>query len=386
MEHTGSALAVQVWELQQDYIQDAGSLVTYTVNPRTGALAFAEKTWGKAQAFAFRPQGSILYSNNQVDRGGYGGGVVVAQVDGETATLQPIARYVENTPEIGAPTVHGGGLALSPDGRDLYTTAMYADWPTLALHAVIYQYQLAEDGTFSLTNVRKFEFPVGSNDSLHDPVISPDGNHLYLQSQGFVWGFAIGSDGAVTALADSPYATNPTSISRFRTTPAITPDGKFMAVMDGSIAVFAIDPQSGTLTRVYISEASDWQTVELLADPRGKFFFARQQRYDSGTYGFYDARVAVYAIGADGTLALASILDRPTPWGSMAITPGGKYFYMGGDRVVDGYEVTASGELKPLASSPTAIPSTAMLALPGASLIVPAASPTPVKDGQITPP
>lgn len=150
-------------------------------------------------------------------------------------------------------------------------------------------------------------------------VVSPNGKFAYFPSrtgtQG-VLGFSIGSNGALTALAGSPFKTGFTYWDF-----AVTPDGRHAFGSGGSsIARFSIG-DNGALT--FIADTALAGPQRLQPSPDGRFLFTISSPGGSDI-------VRSWAIGADGGL---TSIGTPITLGGVsskipAIAPDGSYLYV----------------------------------------------------------
>lgn len=87
-------------------------------------------------------------------------------------------------------------------------------------------------------------------------VVTHDGRFVYVSNaaSNSISGFAIGDDGALTALSGTVLGTNPAGSTNLDM--AISADGAFLYTLNaasGSVGVFAIDQQSGSLTSLGVA-------------------------------------------------------------------------------------------------------------------------------------
>jgi 6-phosphogluconolactonase (cycloisomerase 2 family) len=177
---------------------------------------------------------------------------------------------------------------------------------------------------------------------------NPAGTFLYTSdaSSNSVDGFAIGTDGTLTAISGSPFsAPGSGGVSGL----AIDPTGKFLygSVESGSgaIAGFSIGAD-GRLNAIQGSPfTAGTSPAQIVIHPDGKFLYA----------GDAAGGILVFSILSGGALTLTS--DLPFPAGappSLAITPDGKFLYVADfDSFVDAYSIDGtSGSLTALAGSP----------------------------------
>jgi 6-phosphogluconolactonase (cycloisomerase 2 family) len=210
-------------------------------------------------------------------------------------------------------------------------------------------------------------------------------------------GFSIGSDGALTSIAGSPFTVNsPEGI-------AVVPSGKFAYVVNGNLLAYAIG-SNGALTLIGSYAAGNangtGEGYGVLTDPQGKFVYVASALSGSGQiYGFSigsngtltpvpgspiaagerarilaiepdrefmyvsaDAyptnriAVSVYGIGLDGALTALPHLRLPIdklPTFAAAPDPNGKFIFgLTGVHDISGFNVGDEGALTPLPRSP----------------------------------
>ncbi|HLV87243.1 MAG TPA: beta-propeller fold lactonase family protein [Candidatus Sulfotelmatobacter sp.] len=179
------------------------------------------------------PSGTVLYVTG------------AAQLAGQPGYLETLSVNTSATPplsliQVTQPGSSPYGLAINPAGTSLYT-ANFGD-------NTISEFTINSDGTLTqLTGS-----PIG--ETYTGPVsllIDKSGKYLYVanqQSSGNLAGYAIGGDGGLTLLTNSPFATGaqPSFI-------ASDPGGGFLFVGNQSSPVvqsFRLDASSGTLTSV----------------------------------------------------------------------------------------------------------------------------------------
>lgn len=149
----------------------------------------------------------------------------VASHTSETITAFSIAAGGTLTPAAGSPFPAPWdqlGVAVTPDGKHLYTASSGAGEPLSA-------FSIAEDGR--LTAVGGSPFTAGG-DHANSVAVSPDGRHLFVSNTGeFEWepgdgptnstvsALSIASDGSLSAVPGSPFATGYTPVE-----PTVSPD------------------------------------------------------------------------------------------------------------------------------------------------------------------
>jgi DNA-binding beta-propeller fold protein YncE len=174
--------------------------------------------------------------------------------------------------------------------------------------------------------------------------ITPDGARLFAANAGgtTISAFQVdASSGSLTALSAVSDPDGPVAL-------AITPDGStmFAANPSGSVSAFLID-QFGTAVPAQLGGASLASTgpTALAVSPDGSHLFVAESAV---------AKLAVFSIGAGGTLTPVGTADTGTGPAGVAITPDGSRVYVAnasGDNV-SGFSVSPSGALAPLGGSP----------------------------------
>jgi 6-phosphogluconolactonase (cycloisomerase 2 family) len=187
------------------------------------------------------------------------------------------------------------------------------------------------------------------------PAFSPNGQFLYVMNQAAtgagansVSGYAIGSDGSLTAIAGSPFAagTDPTWI-------AFTPDGKYAYVSDSGvdkISAYSVNATSGALTALSTPTfATDEHPQDLSIDTAGTHLYAPVANGSSA------GAVDWFTINADGTLTGKTSIPAGVTPVFLDIVPTGKFAYVSSaaGAEVYGYSISSStGALTTLAGSP----------------------------------
>jgi 6-phosphogluconolactonase (cycloisomerase 2 family) len=224
-----------------------------------------------------RPDGHTLY---------------IAHVDSASVTAFTINSDGTLTPlrTATASVADPRGLAVTPDGRFLYVG--HGDHTSIG---AITAFAINADGT--LTSIGS---PIKAGGFCGALAITPDGHHLYLtcsDSDG-IYGYAIGSDGALTPLPHSPYA-----VSDYPEAIATSPDGRFVSIASvglgtqppgpGAVSNFSIG-SDGALTPVPNSSHPFEGSTGITILPNGKFVYA------SG--GVPQGKLDASGIDAAGTL------------------------------------------------------------------------------------
>jgi 6-phosphogluconolactonase len=154
-------------------------------------------------------------------------------------------------------------------------------------------------------------FVYGNNDSLSTNTVS---------------GFSADSNGVLTQITGSPFATGGGGTGGGALGPAriTVAGGKFLYASNGgthNISAFSINPTTGLLTPITGSPFSDsasagMGTISLAASPNGQFLF---EGVDSNT------TIVTFSIGTDGSLTELSSVMLPSPPAGMKVSGDGKY-------------------------------------------------------------
>jgi 6-phosphogluconolactonase (cycloisomerase 2 family) len=210
-------------------------------------------------------------------------------------------------------------------------------------------YSIGADG--ALTAVAGSPFAVTSGNAPESAWIDPTGKFVYVTEgtggPGTISAFSISAAGALTEITGSPFASGGDSF-----TVDGTPDGKFLYVSDktnGKIVAFTINATSGALTPLS-TPSFDSGTCWFSVATGGKLLFATDCVGDVGTF----------VLNADGTLTAAA--GSPTLTGADGVypvigDPSGKFVYIGEDTNpgrIFAYQYTSAGALSAVPGSPFA--------------------------------
>jgi len=219
------------------YVANSGSfdISVFSIDPTHGTLTPVQQTGGttagiglSALNMQLSSSGNTLFVTGQVGTQGY-------------IEEFPVSKGVLGSPVPGSPFLTGNGpygLAIDPSGTHLYTANK--------IDNSISAFSIASSGTLTLisTTGETFTGPVSL-------FIDKSGKYLYVanqQSSGNLAAYSIGSDGGLTLLANSPFATGPQP--NFVTGDA---SGDYLFVGNQSTTViqsFSLAPSTGTLTSV----------------------------------------------------------------------------------------------------------------------------------------
>lgn len=298
-------------------------------------------------AVALSPDGRHLYS-----AGYYDDAVAVFSRDSQSGALTYIEVHQDGVNGVDG-IYRASAVALSPDGVHLYAAGYYES-------AVAVFSRDADSGR--LTFIGAYHDDVDGVDGLRgarDVIVSPDGGHVvvagYLEDAVAVFA-RDATTGALTfqqVVFDNTDGVN--GLDGIRSL-AFSPDGGYLytaARSDSAVAVFRRDAASGTLTFLAMQRDNLDGTQGLYGvrgialDPEGTCLYAA---------GHYDDAVAVFA--ADGQTGLLSYLEMysDTDTGvdglnganAVAVSPDGGHVYVAGyyDNAVAAFiRDTATGRL-----------------------------------------
>lgn len=141
-----------------------------------------------------------------------------------------------------------------------------------------------------------------------------------------VSGFSSDSNGVLTAIPGSPFATGGggTSGGALGVDRVTVAGGKFLYASNGdtqNISAFSVNPTTGVLTPVAGSPFSDsaisgFGDISLAASPNGKFLFAGV---------VLNTSIVTFSIGTDGSLTELSSVGIPNPPAGMKVSADGNY-------------------------------------------------------------
>ena len=233
------------------------------------------------------------------------------------------------------------GIAVTPNGKFLYVVNQSS--------RNVSAYTIGADG--ALTAVAGSPFPADFN--ALGIAITPNGAFAYVTNNGAlsVSGYAINAvTGALTAVPGSPFAlgNGPVGV-------AVSPNGLFVYVSNsnGSISVFAVNSGTGALSAV---AGSPFAAVNSLGDiaitPNGSFAYAVVPFLGTAAYTLNAATGAMTAVAG-------SPFGTATSLPSVAVSPDGTLVYVtNGDSLtgnVSAFTINAgSGALSEIAGSPFA--------------------------------
>jgi 6-phosphogluconolactonase len=214
-----------------------------------------------------------------------------------------------------------------------------------------------------LTPISGSTFQLPDNALPGHVLISPDGTHLVATRVGpnagpsFLDGFRIGADGRLTAAPGSPFAAQRVGPFGSAFSP-VDDDRLFVSNAHdgpgaGSVSVYTV-ASNGALSAIAGSPFADNQTAPcwVAVSPDGSALFA----INTGS-----SSISRYAIAGNGTLTLAGSTGMTAPTGlrpfDAAVSPDGAYLYVvdAGVAKISAFAVDGT-TLTELAGSPIAIP------------------------------
>ena len=198
----------------------------------------------------------------------------------------------------------------------------------------------------------KISDQVAAGNGPNSAVMSSDNKYLYVgNADGGISAYAIASDGSLSALSGSPYATGVTPVSL-----AIESGDNYLYALDttsSAISVYRISSSTGSLSAV---QTVYFSSVATVSGPLYAVRAAAHKKYlyvALGTDGIW-----VYKVGTNGTLTYVTSGKAPSGGLSMDVTiePNGNFAYVpDGVSGVWAYSVDQSGRLTVLSSSPFAV-------------------------------
>jgi len=219
------------------YVANSGSfdISVFSINSTTGILTAVAQTGGATAGIGMSALNMLLSSS--------GNTLWVTGQIGTQGFVQefPVSNGVIGAPVPGSPFVTGNGpygLAINSGGTHLYTANK--------IDNSISAFSINSSGALTLisTTGETFTGPVAL-------FIDKSGKYMYVanqQSSGNLAAYSIGSDGDLTVLSNSPFATGPQPSFI-----AGDSSGNYLFVGNQSTPVvqsFSLDPGTGTLTSV----------------------------------------------------------------------------------------------------------------------------------------
>ena len=208
-------------------------------------------------------------------------------------------------------------------------------------------------------------------------VVDPSGSFVYVGNGNGteVSIYSVNNlSGALTQVDTLPARGNPASLALAQGTSPVTRNGKFLYVVNDTVAMdgtggevwmYTIDPSSGALTSTNppFVAASPGSALAIAADPFGRFVYVALNACCSATVppGF-PATIAMFTVDATTGLLTpttpATIMagNSASLIGAISVDPTGRFVYVpdDGHNVILEYAITTpSGVLTPIGSAPT---------------------------------
>ncbi|MGA2252577.1 lactonase family protein [Terracidiphilus sp.] len=279
-----------------------GAIQTFAVDSESGALRYANNTGsspvdsGGSSPAALAVDGSYtnLYVANQGNNT-----VVHFTIDGSGNLTNSDSITLSDTPV---------ALAVAPSGSDLFvaygsSSATLAEYSLSSgkIGSVVAQQALTipgyEGDTVLPTAVTVMQNGAGVYATVYDQsAYNPGGTTTSTANPGWVYGFAIGSSGGLTAAANSPYkaGVKPSGL-------VADPANRFVYIVDyASNQMVGFGISSGTTLNYLISGPykTGNQPSAVTIDPRGKFIYVANA---------LDSTVSSYAINLANGIPSATV-------------------------------------------------------------------------------
>jgi len=278
-----------VWDI------DFGSVLTYTINPTTGALTSTtggingtgiNGTPEFFNSVAVGPSGKFAYAadGGAFPAGSFGGSSSVSMytINHATGALTSIGTISAGTAPV--------SVAVDPSGKFAYV-ANENDTPGSAGNVSMYTINATTGALASIGTISAGTAPVSV-------AVDPAGKFAYVTNSGSndVSMYTIdAATGALISIGSIAAGTNPFSV-------AVDPAGKFAYVAnltghdtDGSVSMYTIDATTGGLTLIG-TIAAELSPTSLAIHPSGKFAYVTNSGSNT---------VSMYSIDrATGTLTL----------------------------------------------------------------------------------
>jgi 6-phosphogluconolactonase len=181
--------------------------------------------------------------------------------------------------------------------------------------------------------------------------ITPDNTYLYVgNTDGGISAYGIASDGSLSALTGSPFATSLTPVSL-----AVDSGGNYLYALDttsSAISVYRVSSSTGALSSL---QTVFFSSVANVSGPLNAVRAAPHKKYLYVALGVDG--IWVYKIGTGGTLTFVTSIKAPSGGQAMdvALEPNGTNAYIpDGVSAISAYSVDQSGGLTVLAGSPFA--------------------------------
>jgi 6-phosphogluconolactonase len=332
------------------YVVGTGDNAIHAINQKsTGALSPAAipifDTNPRPVSMVLHPSKNFVYVANQTANtvAGY-------TVDHASGVLTPVGSALPPTAVCANTSVCSNPVSLGINSTGTFLFVLDQGSASPATPAAI--------SIFSIDTARGLLTPIAGSPftfaSLTAPnpqflAVSPTAGALYVSNgvSGTISAFSIGSSGALTEIAGSPFTAG-ANITGLR----IDPKGQFLYAADtanNKIAAFSI-AASGALAPVAGSPfATDLGPVSLAVDSTGVFLFSANQA---------GATVSVFKIASGALTPVGtpmSVVSSGTPLPSfVTVDPSNTFLYVAnqGTRNISGFTIHPDGTLTPVDSSP----------------------------------
>ena len=369
-------------------VQNSDLVMTYAINPATGALMAVQTTASRSDPFsiamtsgatpiAYAPRayvsnfgdGNVSAYNMNPSTGALSliaGSPFASGAGPFSVAVDPLGRFVYTadadidavsgdaingltgalTPVLGSPFAAGSdsqSVAIDPLGRFAYVVDRLPD-DTISAYTI-------NSSTGALSPVPGSPYAAGLAPSWL--AVDPSGRFVYAAGgNDTVYAYTINpSNGALTSISGSPFTAGPGPVSI-----AIDPLGRFAYVTNynngthSSVSAFTIDPGTGALTQIAGSPFATGNGADaLVVDPSGRFTYVAN---------YFDDTLSAFAINP-GSGALSVVFGSPFFTGSgphsVAVDPSGRFVYVANftEGGIGAYAIDpSSGTLTPLSDSP----------------------------------
>jgi YVTN family beta-propeller protein len=319
-----------------------GYVSMYTINPTTGALASigppVPSNDENTDSVTVDPSGKFAYvasSGNVWDIDF--GSVMTYAINPKTGALTSTAGGIIGTGINGTPEF-SNSMALDPSGKFAFAADGGAfPVPSFGISSSVSMYTI-NNTTGALTSIGMIATGAGP-DSV---AVDPTGKFVYVTNVGSndVSMYTINpTTGALASIGTIASGTRPDSV-------AVDPTGKFAYVTNfgsNDVSMYNIDATTGSLTFIG-SIAAGTEPFSVAVDPAGKFAYVA-----NWTGSDTEGSVSMYAIDATtGSLTPSGTVATELSPTSIAIHPSGKFAYVtnSGSNSVSMYSIdSATGAL-----------------------------------------
>jgi YVTN family beta-propeller protein len=326
----------------------AGYVSMYTINPTTGALASIRPPVPtndeNTDSVTVDPSGKFAYVTSAGDVWDIDfGSVVTYAINPTTGALTPTTGGIVGTGVNGTPEFFNS-VAVDPSGKFAYAAEGGPFPPTMGIAGGSSSVSMftINSTTGALTSIGM----VAAGTAPDSVAVDPAGKFAYVMNwySNDISMYSIdATTGVLTSIGTISAGAGPVSV-------AVDPAGKFAYVAnwtgsntDGSVSMYTIDATTGVLISIG-SITAGVNPVSVAVDPAGKFaYVANWTTYDA------DGSVSMYTIDATtGVLTPTGTIATEVAPTSIAIHPSGKFAYVtnSGSNSVSMYSIdSATGTL-----------------------------------------